>query len=222
MSKVNKMELSAEEKVFLKEVEADLDDDLARLVYADWLEERGDPRGEYLRLEYELISGDGTTEELSVVVERINQLNQTIAPDWLALVSRAAIEGCNSNYLDTRKCVGRWRKLQKTDQPTIRLCHECRNAVHFCTSLNVASSTVGYQQSRVALETTLERSKGDLPSGGRQREIEDQFCVYQPAQMPWENEEVVERLATAENMIIATFGNRPERRRNLWQRMWDE
>jgi uncharacterized protein (TIGR02996 family) len=29
-------------------------DDTARLVYSDWLEERGDARGEYLRVEVEL------------------------------------------------------------------------------------------------------------------------------------------------------------------------
>src|SRR5262245_31674985 len=29
---------------------ADPDDDTPRLIYADWLEERGDPRGEYVRL----------------------------------------------------------------------------------------------------------------------------------------------------------------------------
>jgi uncharacterized protein (TIGR02996 family) len=33
---------------------ADPEDTTTRLVYADWLEERDDPRGEFLRLECEL------------------------------------------------------------------------------------------------------------------------------------------------------------------------
>ena len=36
---------------FLRAVLADPDDDAPRLVYADWLEERGDPRGEFIRLQ---------------------------------------------------------------------------------------------------------------------------------------------------------------------------
>lgn len=43
-------EISLEEQPFLDEIRANPDDDAARLVYADWLEERGDVRAEYLRL----------------------------------------------------------------------------------------------------------------------------------------------------------------------------
>jgi uncharacterized protein (TIGR02996 family) len=39
---------------FLQAVLADPDDDGCRLVYADWLEERGDPRGELIRVQVEL------------------------------------------------------------------------------------------------------------------------------------------------------------------------
>jgi uncharacterized protein (TIGR02996 family) len=40
----------AEERAFLAAILERPDDDATKLVYADWLEERGDPRGEYLRL----------------------------------------------------------------------------------------------------------------------------------------------------------------------------
>jgi uncharacterized protein (TIGR02996 family) len=40
-----------EEEGFLQAIQANPDDDLSRLVYADWLDERGDPRGEFLRLQ---------------------------------------------------------------------------------------------------------------------------------------------------------------------------
>jgi uncharacterized protein (TIGR02996 family) len=38
---------------FLKAIFSQPGDDVTRLVYADWLEERGDPRGEYVRLDVE-------------------------------------------------------------------------------------------------------------------------------------------------------------------------
>src|SRR5262249_25897060 len=37
------------EQAFRKAILADPDDDMPRLVYADWLEEHGDPRGELIR-----------------------------------------------------------------------------------------------------------------------------------------------------------------------------
>lgn len=39
---------------FLQEILAYPDDDVPRLVYADWLEERGDPRGQFIRVQCEL------------------------------------------------------------------------------------------------------------------------------------------------------------------------
>ncbi len=40
-----------EERHFLAAIRKNLDDRLPRLVYADWLEEQGDPRGELVRIE---------------------------------------------------------------------------------------------------------------------------------------------------------------------------
>jgi uncharacterized protein (TIGR02996 family) len=39
---------------FLQEILAHPDDDAPRLIYADWLDERGDPRGEFIRVQCEL------------------------------------------------------------------------------------------------------------------------------------------------------------------------
>jgi uncharacterized protein (TIGR02996 family) len=46
-----------QEESFLRAIADDPADNTTRLVYADWLEERGDPRAEFLRLEYELGPG---------------------------------------------------------------------------------------------------------------------------------------------------------------------
>jgi uncharacterized protein (TIGR02996 family) len=53
-------------------------DDAPRLVYADWLDERGDPRGEYLRLDYQLAQARG----------RLEQLQTQLDPAWLTAVRR--------------------------------------------------------------------------------------------------------------------------------------
>lgn len=42
---------SAEEMAFLARIRDEPDDDGPRLIYADWLDERGDPRGEFIRIQ---------------------------------------------------------------------------------------------------------------------------------------------------------------------------
>lgn len=52
-------------------------DDEAREVYADWLEQRGDPRGEYLRLEH----------QLHRIPRRLAELAPNIDPKWIDAVA---------------------------------------------------------------------------------------------------------------------------------------
>jgi uncharacterized protein (TIGR02996 family) len=42
------------EEDFLQAILENPDDDVPRLIFADWLEEQGDPRGEFIRLQCEL------------------------------------------------------------------------------------------------------------------------------------------------------------------------
>jgi uncharacterized protein (TIGR02996 family) len=46
--------LTSEDHAFLKAIREDPDSDVHRLVYADWLGERSDPRGEFIRVQCEL------------------------------------------------------------------------------------------------------------------------------------------------------------------------
>src|SRR5919197_4498856 len=46
--------MSPEEAAFLDRVCADPDDDAPRLIFADWLDERADPRGEFIRVQVAL------------------------------------------------------------------------------------------------------------------------------------------------------------------------
>lgn len=66
------------EHTFLAAIAANPGDADARAVYADWLEERGDPRGEYLRLEALLNDGPA----------RLLELTKQLDPGWLASVTR--------------------------------------------------------------------------------------------------------------------------------------
>jgi uncharacterized protein (TIGR02996 family) len=57
-------EIMNEERAFLMAILERPDDDARKLVYADWLEERGDPRGEYLRLMMKVRQERTVTQEL--------------------------------------------------------------------------------------------------------------------------------------------------------------
>ncbi len=51
-----------EESAFLRTIAERPDDDAARLIYADWLEQRGGPRCEFLRLTVEVRQRRGGTQ----------------------------------------------------------------------------------------------------------------------------------------------------------------
>jgi uncharacterized protein (TIGR02996 family) len=70
----------SDEAGFLRAICDNPEDEVARLAYADWLDERGDIRGDYLRLEY----------QLSQIPLRLTQLRKLIDPAWLAICSRLA------------------------------------------------------------------------------------------------------------------------------------
>ena len=66
----------SDETPFLEAIRRNPADDLARLGYADWLDERGDPRAEYLRL----------THEIRRVTTRLAALRPTVPSEWAAAV----------------------------------------------------------------------------------------------------------------------------------------
>jgi uncharacterized protein (TIGR02996 family) len=69
-------------------IRANLHDDVPRLVYADWLEERGDPRGEYLRLQCELARTWSYRDGRRDLLGRMADLRRRLDPAWLALAGR--------------------------------------------------------------------------------------------------------------------------------------
>src|SRR5262245_38486286 len=62
-----------QEEGFLRAIAAEPGDDTVRLVYADWLEERGDPRAEFLRLEHKLGPGPRLDPRRLVLADRLEE-----------------------------------------------------------------------------------------------------------------------------------------------------
>src|SRR5262245_22036841 len=72
---------------FLRAVFERPDDDHPRLVFADWLEERGDPRGEFIRAQCELARLADDDPRRPALLHRTDRLYQDHGDDWKAPVS---------------------------------------------------------------------------------------------------------------------------------------
>ena len=72
------------EEAFLAAIRANPTDDAALLMYADWLEERGDVRGEFIRLRIESQSGLGRGRKQRAA--RLEELAATVDLEWASHV----------------------------------------------------------------------------------------------------------------------------------------
>lgn len=66
-------------------------DDSIRLVYADWLEERGDPRAEFLRVELALLNRPSSVDRDTLTARR-RELVKAFAPEWVNIVRRLPLD----------------------------------------------------------------------------------------------------------------------------------
>ena len=73
-----------QEDAFLDRLREDPLDGLTRSVYADWLEERGDPRGEYLRQEIALASLLPSDPRFPALAQWVRSRGEMNAPAWVA------------------------------------------------------------------------------------------------------------------------------------------
>ncbi len=74
-----------QDDAFIQAILASPADDVSRLVYADWLEERGDPRGEYLRVELALTAARRQRAKAPELRQRLQELRAKIKRSWLAV-----------------------------------------------------------------------------------------------------------------------------------------
>ena len=75
-----------EEEAFLRAIAAAAGDDLPRLVYADWLDERGDPRAAFLRAEVIFARGRASAARRA----RLLDCRAELDPGWWPRVARSA------------------------------------------------------------------------------------------------------------------------------------
>ncbi len=155
---------------FLRALQADPDDDVTRSAYADWLEEQGDPRGEFLRAELDLAAlqkiGPSTRRRQAPLQARLRQLRPDIPAEWLARVERAWIENCNVRF--RFECPKRWENLRPTDSPLVRSCDACRKNVYYCESVREARRRAERGEC-VAIDVARRRTRGDLGAAPRPR-----------------------------------------------------
>jgi uncharacterized protein (TIGR02996 family) len=76
---------------FLQAILDDPDDDAVRLIYADWLQERDDPRGEFIRLQCALANGVNG-ERRSRLEAREQELLRVYEDDWTRPLTRAGVK----------------------------------------------------------------------------------------------------------------------------------
>jgi uncharacterized protein (TIGR02996 family) len=146
-----------DDATFLQALQADPQNNTIRLAYADWLEEHGDRRAEFLRVEAALIQ----QPESEPLRRRIYELRRLIDRDWQAAVDRTKIENClfHIEFL----CPKRWEALKATGQATVRFCESCKKNVYYCHSLMDARLHV-VEDECVAIDSRLIRPPGPLIS----------------------------------------------------------
>ena len=160
---------------FLDRLLADPTDDATRLVYADWLEEKGDAesnlKAEFLRLTTQLV-GSGSQKNRKKRRNRLQQLAAQLDTDWLAIVSRLAIENClgkrKQMHAGTLRmlrfeylCDRQWTDLTSTDTSSQRFCGHCRETVHYCDTIVEAQERASRGQC-IAVDLGVIRRRGDV------------------------------------------------------------
>lgn len=150
---------TTEEQAFLDEILNSPGDDQVRLVYADWLEERGDDRSRYVRAEVEFsqLAPDHAYYDEYQSALRTLQLDFDRA--WVVLLARSPIENCPIDF--EFQCPKRWDKLAPTEEQFVRYCTECHRNVYHCQSIPEARLK-SFLGECIAVDSSLAREPDDL------------------------------------------------------------
>jgi uncharacterized protein (TIGR02996 family) len=169
-----------DEDAFLAAIRANPADDLTRLVYADWLDERADPdapaRAAFLRAECEVRRLPDDDPDRDRLVGRLRELAQRLAGSWKAAVARMPLENCGLRW--GFECPKSWEQLRETDDHWVRFCPACRREVYYCTSVSEAKWRVNAGNC-VAVDLRVLRRPGDLEPSGREL-IMGAFALPEP------------------------------------------
>src|SRR5262245_60782668 len=102
----------SEEIAFLEHLKNDPSDDVTRMVYADWLEERGDLRAAFLRDEKRLAALSDTSPEFANLQRDLGERAKALPAWWLEAAGRRwdvwLIDFPANAKLGTIKAVREW------------------------------------------------------------------------------------------------------------------
>jgi uncharacterized protein (TIGR02996 family) len=77
---------------FLRGLDANPSDDTLRLVFADWLEERGDDRGQFLRAAVALRNSAASDGSFPHLLRRLRELRSAVSAEWVVRAFRDLAE----------------------------------------------------------------------------------------------------------------------------------
>jgi uncharacterized protein (TIGR02996 family) len=114
-----------DEAALLEAIQAAPGDPLPRLAYADWLEERADPRGELVRVEEEMRELPVFSERFWQLKPRRNELRAQAPPGWLEVMRYGADcqptfrhgfpDGWKERWRLIREFTERWHRIPLPD-----------------------------------------------------------------------------------------------------------
>jgi uncharacterized protein (TIGR02996 family) len=152
----------SDEAAFLNHLRDHPRDDTARMVYADWLEERdtdeATAKAEYLRCEAELVAFAADDPRRPAVEERMRLLSLGLPLAWRKTVAKVAVH-CGVTWTP---CPKRWDELGQTTAPGVRHCDTCDQDVTYCDDPSAAESMAA-SGGCLALDVTLNKKPGEFP-----------------------------------------------------------
>jgi uncharacterized protein (TIGR02996 family) len=148
-----------DDKAFLRTILSNPAELTAWLVYADWLDERDDPRAAFVRLMVRFGDRDLSQTDRFGVESQLEELRPALDPDWVAIFDRPRIENCDELF--AFRCPKKWENLTATDDPTERYCDGCHKTVRYCHDIETAREHARRGRC-VALAIGVERHPDDL------------------------------------------------------------
>jgi len=134
-------------------------DQSSRIVYADWLEERGEAaRAEFLRIQDRLLADAPGGPEFRAGRKRLEELAHDIDLEWRYSVGRPVIEGCLALEV---QCPREWGSLAPTGRDNVRFCDACAQQVFYCDTIGEAREHARLGHCMV-VDAVVERRPGDL------------------------------------------------------------
>ncbi|MGN6544540.1 MAG: TIGR02996 domain-containing protein [Aureliella sp.] len=172
------LERYREEQAFIREILFEPTDLSIRLVYADWLDERQDPRAGLLRIDVELQELSSDDPRRTALLEERRQLLPSLDWNWISLLAMAPIERCPGSIQRTLwpagqdsqperiefqyRCPKRWENLKPGEEAdNVRFCNECEHNVYYCFNLKTAREHAE-RRNCVALDPVVPRKRYDL------------------------------------------------------------